>query len=158
MALVAESLELDYDPFGRLVLTMPSGEKHAGVVPVRAFPFAAPTAWISFCDDQGREVYCLNDLSELTAAVRQTLEADLARREFVPVIRKIFSVSPGAEPTTWYVATDRGETRFELTSEDSIRRMGNSGALVVDSYGIRYRIPDLEGLDPASRKILRRYL
>jgi hypothetical protein len=152
------AIRLSYDPFGRLVLTLPNRESHVGVWPVRAFPFSAPAQWISFCDEQGHEVYSLPELSELPEETRLLLEADLARREFVPVIQRIDSVSPGAEPTEWNVVTDRGETCFTLNNEDHIRRMGLNAALITDSNGVRYLIDDLEALDAASRRILRRYL
>lgn len=151
-------IDLAYDPFGRLVLTTPAGERFSGVMPVRAFPFSAHDECISFCDDHGHEVYFLPALADLPGAVRTLLEADLARREFIPVIRQIYSVSPGAEPTRWHVLTDRGEARFVLNSEDSIRRMGTDGALIADSHGVRFRIDDSRALDPHSRRILRRYL
>lgn len=152
------AIGLEYDRFGRLVLTTPSGTKHAGVVPMRAFPFSAPATCISFCDDQGHEVFFLPDLSLVPQPERDVLETDLARREFIPVIRSIFSVSAGAEPTDWHVQTDRGETRFILNNEDSIRRLGPNGALITDSHGIRFRIDDIRALDPQSRRFLRRYL
>jgi hypothetical protein len=152
------SLSLAYDAFGRLVLTLPAGERHCGVVPVRGFPFSAPGTCISFCDAHGHDVFFLTDLSQLAPAVRQLLEDDLARREFIPVIRGIYDVSAGAEPTDWHVLTDRGETRFVLNNEDNIRRMGSHGALITDSHGIRFRIDDSRTLDATSRRILRRYL
>jgi hypothetical protein len=154
----ALSLRLAYDAFGRLNLTDPDGQTHIGVVPIRSFPFSAPTEWISFCDEEGHEIFSLADLRQVTAETRALLEADLARREFIPVIRRIHSVSSGAEPTEWHVETDRGPTRFQLTSEDHIRRMGPKLVIVVDSHGVRYQIPDLGALDHASRRILRRYL
>ena len=154
----AGTLDLAYDPFGRLVLSLPAGERFCGVVPVRGFPFSAPGTCISFCDEHGHEVFFLTDLAQLAPPLRQLLEADLARREFIPVIRSIYSVSAGAEPTDWHVLTDRGETRFVLNNEDSIRRMGPHGALVTDSPGIRFRIEDTAALDAHSRRILRRYL
>jgi hypothetical protein len=36
--------------------------------------------------------------------------------------------------------------------------MGNDGALLIDSHGIRYRITSLAQLDAPSRRILRQYL
>jgi Domain of unknown function (DUF1854) len=153
----AHSLRLAYDSFGRLVLTLPSGESFAGVVPVRGFPFSAPSEWISFCDERGRELYCLADMAELPADARTLLERDLSRREFMPVIERIVEISRGAEPTEWHVMTDRGAATFKLTSEDHIRRLG-AGAVVVDSRGIRFRLPDLGILDARSRRLLRRYL
>ncbi|HLJ12370.1 MAG TPA: DUF1854 domain-containing protein [Planctomycetaceae bacterium] len=154
----AGPIALHYDRFGRLVLSTLAGERFSGVVPVRGYPFSAPTACVSFCDEQGREVYFLADLGALAPPVRELLEADLARREFIPVIRRIYSVSSGAEPTDWHVLTDRGETRFVLNSEDNLRRMGPHGALLADSRGIRFRIDDIRELDPQSRRVLRRYL
>jgi hypothetical protein len=154
----AGCIALEYDPFGRLVLTTAGGERHAGVVPVRGFPFSAPAACISFCDENGREVFFLPHLDELDRPTRDSLAADLSRREFIPVIRSIYSVSSGAEPTDWHVLTDRGEARFVLNNEDNIRRMGSRGALIADSHGIRFRIEDTRALDTHSRRILRRYL
>ncbi len=157
-ATLGAGIALVYDQFGRLILTTPAGERRVGVVPVRGFPFSAPATCISFCDENGREVYFLPELAQLKPAVRELLEADLARREFIPLIRKIYSVSAGAEPTDWHVLTDRGETRFVLNNEDSIRRLGVSGALITDSHGVRLRIEDTRVLDANSRRILRRYL
>ncbi|MBS0263287.1 MAG: DUF1854 domain-containing protein [Planctomycetes bacterium] len=151
-------IQLAYDEFQRLVLTTSEGQTFVGVFPVRAFPFSAPTQCISFVDAAGREQYFLGDLQTLSAPVRTLLEADLAQREFIPVIRQIFSVSAGAEPTDWHVLTDRGETRFTLNNEDNIRRMGANGALVTDAHGVRFRIEDANDLDPHSLRILRRYL
>lgn len=149
---------LSQDARGRLRLTLPSGEIFEDVVPVRCFPFSEADGWISFCDERGREVFCLADPGVLQPKARALLDAELARREFVPVIRRIHSVSAGAEPTTWHVETDRGETRFLLPSEDNLRRLGPSGAVITDTHGVRYRVADLKALDAHSRKLLQRYL
>src|SRR5262245_4561937 len=154
----AGSIGLEYDPFGRRVLTNAVGERQAGVVPVRGFPFSAPAACISFCDQNGREVFFLPDLEQLDRPTRDLVEADLSRREFIPVIRSIYSVSSGAEPTDWHVLTDRGDARFVLNSPDNVRRMGPRAALIADSHGVRFRIEDTRTLDAHSRRLLRRYL
>ena len=39
-----------------VVLTDATGRSHVAVVPVRAFPLSAPQQWLSFCDNQGREL------------------------------------------------------------------------------------------------------
>src|SRR5262245_30888553 len=87
------SIALEYDPYGRLILTNAGGQRHEGVVPVRGFPFSAPVACISFCDENGREVFFLPHLDELDRPTRDLLAADLSRREFIPVIHSIYSVS-----------------------------------------------------------------
>ena len=47
--------QLERDAFGRLVLIDAQGERHAGVVPVRAFPLTAPSAGLSLVGSDGRE-------------------------------------------------------------------------------------------------------
>ncbi len=152
------ALALSVDAFGRLVLERPGQPAVAGVVPVRTFPFSAPDEWISLCDERGRELVCLRRLADLNPEARAVLERELSLRELVPVVRRILDISPGPEPTTWHVETDRGTTRFQLPGEDHVRRLGGGGALLTDSVGVRYRIPDLAGLDAPSRKHLERYL
>jgi hypothetical protein len=149
---------LHVDARGRLSLTLASGETFADVAPFRSFPFTEPDRWISFCDEKGHEVFALADPALLAPESRALLAAELARREFIPQIRRIFSVSAGAEPTTWHVETDRGETTFVLPSEDNIRRLGADGAVVTDASGVRHRIVEMQRLDKNSRLILRRYL
>lgn len=152
------SIQLERDAFHRLVLTLPDGERITGVVPVRAFPFAEPQGWVSLCDASGREVHCIRLLAELPANVLSIIQAELDEREFIPTVRRILDVSPGAEPTAWHVATDRGESRFTLTSEDHVRRLGGNGALISDGNGVRYRILDIRALDATSRRFLNGYL
>ncbi len=139
-------------------MTLANGQSHSGVVPVRAFPFSAPEQWISLCDESGHEVLCVTDSAELDPKTRDQLAAELARREFIPLILGILRVVQGGVSTQWFVKSDRGDTSFELTSEDNIRRMGSEGALLVDSHGIRYRIASLPQLDARSRRILRQFL
>jgi hypothetical protein len=100
----------------------------------------------------------VTDSAELDPKTRDQLAAELARREFIPLILGILRVVQGGVSTQWFVKSDRGDTSFELTSEDNIRRMGSEGALLVDSHGIRYRIASLPQLDARSRRILRQFL
>jgi hypothetical protein len=151
-------VKLHHDPFGRLVLTRDDGDVVVGVVPVRCFPFTAPTGHVAFLDHTGHEVFHLHALGDADPATRAVLEEDLRRREFIPVVHRIISISPGAEPTEWCVDTDRGETRFLLPSEDNVRRLGTHGVLVSDAHGVRFRILDSRRMDPASRRFLGRYL
>lgn len=151
---------LERDPFGRLRLLRPGGEGVENVFPVRCFPFTAPDERISICDDRGHEVLFVEHLDAIPAETAAFLRQELHRREFIPIIHRIRSISEGPEPTTWHVETDRGETRFLLTSDDHIRRLGaeGEGALIADSNGVRYRVLDSRRLDARSRRLLGRYL
>jgi hypothetical protein len=149
---------LAHDAFGRLSLVDTDGVRHEAVEPVRGFPISDPDRWISICDIQGRELAFVEDLNTLPAETRTVLERDLARREFVPLIRRILSVPADTEPTQWEVETDRGPTHFMLNTSDDVRRLSADRALVIDSQGVRYLVDDLGQLDTASRRILERYL
>src|SRR5438876_491120 len=103
--MTSDQFGLTHDAWGRLVLIDAEGERHVGVEPVRAFPISDPTRWISICDADGAELVCVADLAGLAPSMRQALEEELARREFVPVIRRIVRVSADAAPSDWDVET-----------------------------------------------------
>ena len=154
----AAGLIFTLDPWGRLVLETPDGARHVGVEPVRAFPITDPTRWIVFVDPDGREVLSLDALDGLAPASREARDAELSLREFVPVIRRILSVSSEGTPSEWSVETDRGPTRFTLDNEEDVRRLGASRVLITDARKLRYHVPDTRKLDVASRRVLERFL
>ncbi|HYD94365.1 MAG TPA: DUF1854 domain-containing protein [Noviherbaspirillum sp.] len=148
---------LTRNAFGKLVFSDAQGS-HEGVVPVRAFPIAAPDEGIAIVDVDGHELAWLDSLAALPAAERALLEEELKNREFLPEIRRIRHVSTFAVPSTWEVETDRGVTRFVLKGEEDIRRIAQATLLIADSHGVQYLIRSVDGLDKASRKMLDRFL
>ncbi|MCO5101040.1 MAG: DUF1854 domain-containing protein [Burkholderiaceae bacterium] len=153
-----DAFSLSRDAFGRLVLREADGSCHAGVVPVRAFPISAPDDGVSLLGTDGRERLWIEHLSALDDAPRDLVEEELAAREFVPQIRTIHRVSSFFTPSTWYVATDRGETSFVLRGEEAIRRLTRNMLLIADENGVHYLVRDVDALDPASRKLLDRFM
>jgi hypothetical protein len=149
---------LERDDWGRLVLVDANGERHAGIEVRRAFPLSDPQRSIALCDGEGHELVWLDGMDQLPPDTRQVLADYLAQHEFLPLIRRVISVSTDADPSQWSVETDRGPTQFLLASEDDVHRQGEHGAMVVDSFGVRYLVRDLRTLDNSSRRILERYL
>lgn len=151
--------QLTRNAFGKLVFTSPdSVEVHEGVVPVRAFPIAAPDEGIALVDTHGRELAWIDKLTELPAAARALIGEELTNREFLPLIQRIVHVSTFASPSTWDVETDRGPAKLVLKGEEDIRRIGHATLLIADAHGVQYLIRDIQGLDRASRKLLDRFL
>lgn len=150
-------IELARDPFGQLMLTI-DGATHPGVVPVRAFPIAAPDEGIALVGADGHELAWIEQLGDLPEPQRSLVAEELASREFMPEIRRILQVSGYVTPCTWSVETDRGNARFVLKSEESIRRLSASSLLIADSQGIHFLVRDMRTLDAASRKVLDRFL
>ncbi len=151
-------LALQRDAFGRLVLTDAQGHPHVGVVAVRAFPIAAPAEGISLLDADGHELAWIERLDDCPAPQRELIEQALRQREFMPVLKRLKSVSSFATPSIWEVDTDRGPTRFTLKGEEDIRRLGPDLLIVNDMHGVQYLIRDLAAMDRASRKLLDRFL
>jgi hypothetical protein len=148
---------LERDAWGQIVLTDSSGQRFVGVAALRAFPISDAGRWISLCDAQGHEIMCIENLGDVPPGTRAMLEEELAQREFVPLVTRIFSATK-EEPSQWKVQTDRGPTTFQINSEDDIRRLEPHQASILDSHGVRYLIPDLRRLDAASRRILDHFL
>ena len=153
-----DSLLLERDAWGVLSLVDASGLRHTGIEPVRGFPLSDPDRWISLCGPDGGELAVVESLDALEPEARRLLSEELTRREFVPTIRAILRMPVNSEPTEWHVATDRGETSFQVNSVDDVRRLGAQRVLIVDDRGIRYLIEDVSQLDPLSRRVLERYL
>jgi uncharacterized protein DUF1854 len=150
--------QLERNSFGRLVLTLPDGTLHEGVLPVRAFPLVAPDEGVSLLSTEGRELVWVPQLGTLRDEVRTLIEQELAGREFVPTVQHIESVSSFSTPSTWSVVTDRGPTRFVLKGEEDIRRLGEGALLIASAEGINFRVADRRALDRHSRKLLERFL
>ena len=149
---------LQRDAFGRLVFTAADGTVHVGVVPVRAFPIAAPEEGLSLLGAEGHELAWVDRLADLPAAPRALIEETLAEREFVPQIRRLLSVSSFSTPSTWSVETDRGHTTFVLKGEEDIRRVGRATLLIADHQGLQFRVSDFLALDRHSKRLLERFL
>jgi len=154
----SSSFSLSRDAFGRLVLREADGSTHAGVVPVRAFPISAPEDGVSLLGADGRERVWIERLSSLDDSLRALVEEELAAREFVPEIRSILAVSGFLTPSTWHVATDRGETQFVLRGEEAIRRLSRNVLLIADEHGVHYLVRDVDALDAQSRRVLDRFM
>lgn len=150
------ALTFDRDQWGQLTVTFGDGQKYVGIEAVRCFPLSDPLKSIAILKADGGELLTLPSLDALNPAARQFLEAELASGDFVPIIERITFASYPHPPCQWSVKTDRGDTTFQLESEDDIRKLGQDRVLIADSNGIRYLIPDLRKLDAASKRIVHR--
>lgn len=152
-------IQVQRDAHGALMLTLADGTRYAGVVPVRAFPMAAPEEGLSLVRSDGKEALWIEHLDQLPAVARALIEQDLAVREFVPIILKIRSVSSFSTPSTWQVDTDRGATQLVLKAEEDIRKFqGRTKLRITGSDEVQFSILDTTALDRASRRLLERFL
>jgi|688.fasta_scaffold08252_12 hypothetical protein len=146
---------LERRPHGRLDLLDVDGRLHADVDVLRAFPVSDPAGPVAIVGDNDAELAWIESLATLEPALRRLLEEELARREFLPTIERIESVSDG-EPAEWSVVTDRGPHRFTVGHADDILRSPDGSAVVIDTFGLRYTIPSIARLDARSRRFFER--
>ncbi|HYW58759.1 MAG TPA: DUF1854 domain-containing protein [Polaromonas sp.] len=152
------SFTLERHASGRLLLTDANGRQHLGVVPVRAFPIAAPDEGVSLIGSEGHELAWLDHLNTLPPAMRGLIDEELSLRDFVPEIKRLKSVSSFGTPSTWTVETDRGDTTFVLKGEEDIRRLSRESLLIAAGHGVHFSVKDMNALDRASRRLLERFL
>lgn len=155
---MTQTWSLERNAMGRLVWVAADGTRHEGVAPVRAFPISAPDEGLSLVAADGHELVWVERLDTLDTATRALLIAELATREFMPIIEQLVAVTTFATPSTWTVETDRGTVRFVLKGEEDIRRLAGHGLLIADSHGVQYLIRDVMALDRGSRRLLDRFL
>ena len=151
------NFQFDINASGQWELEL-NGERHVGVVAIRAFPVAAPDEAVSIVDDHGHELVWIAQLADLSEPLRNRVRQALTEREFMPLIQKLHGVSSFATPSTWDIETDRGPTQLVLKGEEDIRRLSASVLLVTDTQGVQYLIRDLPLMDRHSRKLLDRFL
>ncbi len=150
--------DLQRDAFGRWVLQMPDGTRHAPVMALRAYPVTAPDSGVALMDADGHEIVWIDELAQLDASLRAQVQQALNEREFLPEILQLTEVSSFATPSTWSVVTDRGATQFLLKGEEDIRRLTGTVLLINDANGVQFMIRDLAAMDRHSRKLLDRFL
>ncbi|WP_341678624.1 DUF1854 domain-containing protein [Niveibacterium sp. SC-1] len=155
---MSAAFQLSRQASGRLAFVSAEGVVVDGVVPVRAFPIAAPDEGIALVAPDGHEVAWIDRIADLPGELAQLVSEELASREFMPQILKLKAVSTFATPSTWSVETDRGETRFILKGEEDIRRLAGNALLIADNHGVQYLIRDLLAMDRHSRRLLDRFL
>ena len=153
----APTWSLSDDAFGHLILKQP-GHEPCEVMPVRAFPIAAPDEGIALVDAFGHEHVWIERLDALPDPWRSQLAQALANRDFTPEIQAIHSVSSMTTPSDWTVQTNRGPSTLRLRSEQDIRRLAEKRLLIADADGLHYLIPDTSALDRASRRLLDHFL
>lgn len=154
-----QHFSLHRDAFGRLVYQAAgSGEPQTGVVPVRAFPIAAPSEGVSLVGTDGHELAWIAHLDLLPPAARALIDSEFARREFMPQMKKLISVSSFSTPSTWAIETDRGATSFVLKGEEDIRRLAGTALLITSGQGLVFSVPDWRALDRGSKRLLERFL
>ncbi|RYG49761.1 DUF1854 domain-containing protein [bacterium] len=159
-----ESLDLKIVPPSALRLRRPEGRvdliaEITGEAPVegvrvrRAFPMSRPDEFLSLRDKEGKEIAILEKVEGLDEESLRVLREDLDRRYFTPEIERIHSLKLEAGMWRFNVVTGRGPIEFFVRNwRDSAYEVKPNRWHIFSVDGARYEIPDVEALDPESRR------
>ena len=129
------------------------------LVATRAFPLSDPDHYIGLLDGAGKDVGVVVDPGQLDPESRAVLQEELERRYFLPVVRKVLSVTEEFGTIYWTFDTDRGVKEAVVRNlRDNLQEVAANRVLLTDVEGNRYDIPDFSALDPLSADIVFRHL
>jgi ATP-binding cassette subfamily B protein len=149
-------LRLEASGDGALIAVSLDGSR-TRVTPRRCFPLTNPDRFVSLLDDRGHERACFAEPEALDADSGAALFGALRAGTFLPVVRRIESVTAVDARWEWRVDTDRGRVGFLVEQEEHVRPLDDGRFVVTDSHGMRYLIESPDRLDGASRRLLGRF-
>jgi len=130
-----------------------SGEKYYNLEARRLFPVTGVNDYISFLDENGEEKFILRHISDLPEDQQKILKNCLWEYYRIPKITRIIDRKDTSQLWNWTVDTDRGVFNFQITNVIAgIKQLYDGRILITDSKDNRYEIPDVNKLDPKSRK------
>ena len=148
-------MRLFYEPEGRLRLAL-EDRCIIEVKPVWASPLSNPGRFLALVDGQGKEAMMfVEPKEELDEENWALLKRELDHRYLNGQIHKILEAKTEYGSTYWTVVTERGVREFVTQSlQENAQWLRPNYLLVIDVDGNRFEIPDVAGLDAASRKLL----
>lgn len=148
-----EQVRIWEDAFRKLCISV-DGKEHTNVRARRVFPLTSKADYVSFLDEDEKEVALLAHPHGLDKQSRQALEEALGRMYYVAKITRVDSITEKMGVSKWQVETDRGYATFEVADRSRIRRLARGGILIVDADGNRFEIEDVTQLDEASQALV----
>ena len=141
-------------------LTLKDGTVLEDLEPRRLFPITNTDMYITLLDKEEKEAAFVRDLSEIDADSRRALEECFAEFYMIPKIVKINFIDEKFGALTMSVETDRGPVSFRIRNRNSdIKKLyGTKRVVIRDSNDNRYEIPNIDGLEPHSMRLIYSYL
>ena len=120
----------------------------------RCFPWRGADRFISLCDGDGVELALIRELAMLDPESRALLDEALRVAGFTLEVQRIHNVVKEIEIRNWTVEVG-GEVRtFQTELDEWPRTLEDGRVLISDVAGDLYSIPDLQGLDDKSQRLL----
>lgn len=136
-------------------MTVSESLSYVTVVPAWAAPLSHPKKWLSLMNGKGEEILLLPDLNQLDPESRRAVETELERRYLTSIVTTILDAKVVFGATYWTLQTDKGQKEIVTQSlQENALWLGPHHLLLIDIDGNRFEIPNVQALDPSSRKTL----
>jgi hypothetical protein len=132
-----------------------NGEEFENVRPRQTFPLSGRAEYISFLDEEDKEVVLLGHPRKLDKESRLALEKALERVYYSARILRIDAITELMGVTRWEVQTDRGYAMFEVVDRSQhIRKLPDRRLIIMDADGNRFEVEDIARLDERSQSLI----
>ncbi len=152
-AIPPDGVRVWVDSFQRLHLSVGDAQ-FENVRPVQCFPLSGKTDYVSFLDEDGKEVLLLAHPDHLDKDSRYVLKEALEKMYYVAKITRVDSITETMGVSHWSVMTDRGYAAFEVVDREHIRRLPGRRYMITDADGNRFEIEDTARLDARSQMLV----
>ncbi|BFI74495.1 DUF1854 domain-containing protein [Sulfurisphaera ohwakuensis] len=105
---VNDNIKIEPSERRSVVNVIYDGKKYNGLIPKMLFPITNPK-FIGFYDENGSEVFLLEDYTKLDKNSRKILETALAYNNLIFSVKKINEINIKGDQLEWDLVTDRGE-------------------------------------------------
>ena len=151
----ATRVRLFQGPHGVLRATIDGDRSVLRAKVVCAFPLSDRHRYLSILDGKGKEACLIESVDRLDAASQRLVAEELARFYRVTAISRIHRVRQEYRTFYWDVRTERGGRDFVVKwGPDTVLWLTPKTVQLEDVDGNRFIIPDIDALDPRSRKFV----
>lgn len=125
------------------------------IEPRWAAPLSSPGRLLGLMNAKGEEVMLLTEIADLSIENQAEIKQELDRRYLTSTVHKIVSAKVEFGSTYWTVITERGQRDFVVQSlQENAQWLGDRQLVFVDIDHNRFEVPDIDKLDPQSRKFI----
>ena len=140
-------------------LTLNNERSWRKVSVARAFPLSDPDHYLGFLDGSGKDVGMLHDPAALDPESKKTVDEELEKRYFVPIVEKAISVKEEFGTVYWTLDTDRGQREVIVRNmRDNLQELSPIRVIITDVDGNRFEFQDITKLDAKSYGLILRNL
>ncbi|MCC6686338.1 MAG: DUF1854 domain-containing protein [Fimbriimonadaceae bacterium] len=151
----SDNIKLFHEP--KDVLRMTVGDQYSVVQiePRWAAPLSHPGQLLGLMNSKGEEVLLVPAVDSLSQENQEVIQRELDRRYLTSTVHKIVSAKVEFGATYWTVITERGQRDFVVQSlQENAQWLGERQLVFVDIDHNRFEVPDIDKLDPQSRKFI----